>query len=94
MWGRPRKNFIKVRKNYAKYLEELEKEMRKMRRDFPIIQIENKGAARSLGKLAKKTNAFLISKHTNTGETFLIPSSRRRIKKIDETDKWVWFELF
>ena len=79
--------YIKVASPYEKYLESLRKEIKKNTHN--AIKINDKGAARYLGRIGKLSDAFTVASNRK-GESFLILTGK--LKKLEKGKNGTFYE--
>lgn len=76
-------DFFKVSSPYSKYLDKLSK--------GKVVELEDNGASRYLGKVGKQSGAFTIARERGGGRSFLI--KEREVKRIEKTKKGSWYKI-
>ena len=76
-------DIFKVSSPYGKYLDKLKK--------VNVIEIDNNGASRYLGRVGKSSGAFTIAKERSGGRSFLIKD--KELKRIEKTKNGSWYKI-
>ena len=75
-------DFFKVSNPYGKYLDKLAKAR--------VVELDDNGASRYLGKVGKSSGAFTIAKERSGGRSFLIGECK--FKRIEKNKKGSWYK--
>ena len=76
-------NFFKVSNPYGKYLDKLDKSL--------VVELNDNGASRYLGRVGKKSGAFTIARERNGDRSFLIRD--KKVKRIEKTKEGSWYKI-
>lgn len=80
---------FKIGSPYKNYLDRLQKKLKK--KYPPVMEINNNGDARRLGKIARNSNGALKVVRERNGKTYLM--LKKRMRKVVEDKKEAWYDL-